>query len=380
MTSLKQRINSIKQLHEDGAGGAVGAGSIAAGAMPLFTNMIQRSASATSIPKVIQYSKTGLPKNSQKKKTTKGKLNIREAFYSISEGMGGSEGAFDNTEVISKLKGLENKESVDYRDTSTFGLVDANGDIVRVTIPTDQAQGFEQDIQHMLGDRDESEPSPEIAEVLFDMKDRYTIITVDWPQVEEDAEEGQELQGSKAGEEGGVADLPGDDEGMGDAGLPPAGGTPPVGGADTTQVTDLLTQVIDMMKADAEARKSEAQAREAEANNKQAIAARDHGINRVKQEEQYLEMDQYNKAQKEKDKEAKRLAQLSKWKHDMANDKGGNRPAQEPSYDFNPGEEEEESIFNRPQSLKPQQSNRPNSLQGKVSASDIAKFIANRTR
>ncbi|MCK9369624.1 hypothetical protein M0R04_06925 [Candidatus Dojkabacteria bacterium] len=379
MTPLIQQLNSkqdiSKIIKEDGDGGcamgAVGAGSVAGFAMPMFASMMKRA--IPSKPRIIKYS------NHKKKK--KGTLGIREAFYSITEDVGQANGpgSFNTTDAISKLKSLEDKESVDYRDTATFGLVDSNKNIVRVTIPSDQAQGFEQDIQHVLGDRDESDPAPEIAEILFNLKDRYTIVDVEWPEITSEEEEGQELQGGEQKEEGGLGDLPPGGEGIpgAEGGMPPA----PVGGGDVTQVTTLLTQVIDMMTKDAEARKSEYQAKEAEANLRQAQAARDHGMNKVSQEEQYLEMDQYNKAQKEKDKEAKRLAQLSKWKHDMRNNKNQERPAQEPSYDFNPGEEEnEETSFRRPQQIRPQQTNKPQVMQGKVSSSDIAKYIASRVK
>ncbi len=381
MTPLIQQLNSKKNtskiIKEDGdgggcVGGAVGAGSVAGFAMPMFASMVKRA--IPSKIEVITYS------NSKKNKKKKGKLGVRESFYALSEGSSDSSGnSFDTTDAISKLKSLEDKESVDYRDTATFGLVDNNKNIVRVTIPQEEAQGFEQDIQHFLGDRDESDPAPEIAEVLFKMKDRYTIVNVEWPDLQEDEEgEGQELASGEQGIEGAGGDLPPEGNEMpgAEGGMPPA-----AGGGDVTQVTTLLTQVIDMMTKDAEARKSEYQAKEAEANLRQAETARRQGMNKVSQEEQYLEMDMYNKAQKEKDKEAKRLAQLSKWRHDMQNDKNQERPAAEPNYNFSPGEEDnEETSFRRPQQIRHQQPNKPQVMQGKVSSSDIAKYIASRVK
>lgn len=352
-------------IKEDAAGGAVGAGGVAGFAMPLFASMIKRNISKK--PRIIKYS------NDETSKRKRKGLKLHEMITSLSEQ---DDQNFDTTEVISKLKSLEDKESVDYRDTSTFGLVDTNGGIVKVTIPSDQAQGFEQEIQYFLSGRDESEQAPEVAEILFKLKDRYTIVAVEWPQVEEDQEEGQELVGGAEGEAGAEGDLPPEGEaGMED--LPAEGeGIPAPGGEDTGQVQSLLTQVIDMMKADADARKAEAQAREAEAKTKQADAARHQAMARVKQEEQFMDMEEYNKAQKEKEKEAKRLASLAKWKHDMA--KGEEElPAQAPQYDFLPGEEEEE-IFSRPAQQKPQSGQKV--LRGRVNPSDIAKFIMGRVK
>lgn len=373
---LNANIKAVQPIKEDAAGGAVGAGAIAVSAMPLLTSLVKRT--LPKHPRIIKYS-SGQVHNSFNQKRKKS-LGLREAFYTISEDMGSSDATqnFDSSEVLSKLKSLEDKESVDYRDTATFGLVDSNGAIVRVTVPTDQSQGFEQDIQHFMTDRDESDPSPEIAEVLFKMKDRYTIINVEWPEVEEDQEESQELP-DQAGAEG-ADQMPGAE---GDQ-MPGAEGELPgaeagMGGQDTGQVTDLLTQVIDMMKADAEARKAEAQAREAEAKTKQAGAAREQAMARVKQEEQFMDMDEYTKSQKTKEKEAKRLAQLAKWKHDMA--KGEEElPAQQPQYDFLPGEEENEELFRSPQQLKPQQPNKGSTVRGRVNPADVAKYIMSRAR
>lgn len=368
---------TTKALQEDAAGGAIGAGSIAVNAMPMFSTFVSRS--IPKHPRIIKYS-SGEVKNRFTKKSKKG-LGILETFYNLSEEFTGSndkDNNFDSTQVISKLKALEDKESVDYRDTATFGLVDSNGAIVRVTVPNDQAQGFEQDIQYFLGDRDESEQSPEIAEILFKLKDRYTVVNVEWPEVEEDQEESQQLLDQEGGE--------GE---MGDEGMPGAeggedmpadlGADAGMGGGDTGQVQDLLTQVIDMMKADAEARKAEAQAREAEAKTKQAGAAREQAMARVKQEEQFMDMDEYTKNQKQKEKEAKRLAQLAKWKHDMRNGET-ELPAQEPQYDFLPGEQEEEELFSRPSRVAPQQSNKGQTIRGRVNPADVAKYIMSRVK
>lgn len=375
--NLIQQLNSYTPtpiVNEDGAGGCTGAGGIASASMPLFSTIVKRTTPISTTPRVIKYSNADERKRKIKNKKI---LGIREAFYALSEDMEGTDNdpKFNPTEVISKLKSLENKESVDYRDTSTFGLIDSNNAVVRITIPTEQAEGFEQDIQHFLSDRDEAEKAPEIAEILFKMKDRYTIVNVEWPQVEEDAEESQELV-DQQGAEGGAEGMPGA-EGIPGAEEPPLAGPEPSG--DTGQVTDLLAQVISMMTADAEARKSEAQAREAEANTRQAGAARDQAIARVKNEEQFLDMDEHNKNQKAKEKEAKRLAQLSKWKHDMAKGNDESRPAQEPQYDFVPGEEEEETL-SKPQPLTTQLPNKGSTIRGRVEPSDIAKYIMSRSK
>ena len=140
MDLLKTVNNAAARLKEDAAGGAVGAGGVAAAATPLFASMVKRS-----VPDA--------PKPDTKKKSKKKKgLGLQEAFDDM--GMQGqvdpsagsprasSDPSFDASGVVSKLKGLENKEKQDYRDTVSFGLEDDNGGLVRVSVRTEQAQDF----------------------------------------------------------------------------------------------------------------------------------------------------------------------------------------------------------------------------------------------
>jgi hypothetical protein len=372
---------SRKPLNEEGAGGGVGAGGVAGMAMPLFATLVQHNRPKKKIS-------VGKVDYGQKKPKKKG-LGLAEAYRVLSEqddaasspNMGDSQSSqrnFDNTEVIAKLKGLERKEETDQRDTVSFGLEDDEGGVVRVTVKQEQAEDFERALQSLMVDReDEDGEIPEIAEVLFKLKDHFDIVDVKWPEVVEDEEQQLDLEGGE-GEPGmGMDGEPGMDGEMGlDAEMPPAG--------DTGQVTDLLTQVIDMMKADAEARKAEARAREAEAKTKEAGAIVAQTMARVKQEEQYLDMESQQKAQKEQDKEAKRLAQLAKWKSDMSQSDGGMEDDFAPDAPLKPNREvapeDEERAFHRPQSTPSQQPRRAATVRGRVAPHDIAQFIIGRVK
>jgi hypothetical protein len=390
---LIKTLNSLPiQTNEDSASGATSGGAIAVSSMPLFASLVKRT--LPTHPRVIKIANQLEPKKPQKNK-----LGISEAFHVLEDlSPDRNNQNIDTSEILSKLKSLEDKEAVNYKDTVTFGLVDNNGGIVKVSIPKDQSTSFEQDIQHLMGEYDESEPTPEIAEILFNLKNNYTIVDVQWPDIEEDAEDSAStLEPSQEGGE----QLPGEGDQMpgaeGDQ-MPGAEGDQMPGAEAGSEpgiesVTSLLTQVIDMMKTDADARKAEAQAREAEFKTRQSMAARDQAMARVKQEEQMLDMDEYNKSKKDREKEAKKLAQLAKWKHDVTSGKDQDRPAQEPSYDFLPGDdnedyaklgdnysssEEEERVYRQP-TMHP----RPSGIQkvaGKVAPSDIAKFIMNRVK
>lgn len=381
-------MNLLKKFTEDACGGAVGSGAVTGFAMPLMTSVIQRSVPPT--PKIITFSS----KKKQKRKfrsATEG-LGLKEVCSQIFEvdPMGGNNATttnitpdFDNTEVIAKLKSLDAKEKQNIRDTATFGLEDDNGGLVRVTVKAEQADEFENAIAGLLGTVDEDE-MPEIAEVLFKLKDQFDIIDVVWPDVVEDEETDQRLEGgnqksdvnSLGGEEG--LDTNGDmdidiNADMTDQAPDDTGG----------DVKDMLSQVIDMMKADAEARKADAEARKAEAKNREAHAAVGQAHARVKQEEELLDMDTFNKTKKEESREAKRLAQLAKWKSETASS-----DTDDIEDDFglgqsirNRGQEEEERTVHRTQPIT--QSAKPSFKSlgvHRVHPHDIARYILNRVK
>lgn len=382
-------------LEEDAAGGAVGAGAVAACAMPLFSSLVKRSA-----PKI-----TVIKWKSQQKPKPKKVLGLKEAFDRLYEkdsgGMSlnmdgspnkasGIEGSFDPASVVAKLKGLENEQKQDRRDTVSFGLEDDNGGLVRVTVKSEQAEDFEKALQSFLADEQrENDSMPEIAEVLFKLKDRYDIVDVQWPSVPEDEEEDQQVQDPQGGQGDPNADPSADpnaDPNADPSADPNAAGADMSGGGDESDVKNLLTQVIDMMKADAEARKAEARAREAEAKNKEASAISQQTMDKVKQEEQFLDMETYNKARKEEEREAKRLAQLARWKHDMKKNDGVSdeddlgddfdlpssseqAPPSVPA-PSNAGAEEEETRNTKPKKT----------IRGRLHPHDIASFILSRVK
>lgn len=355
---LHQNINSatktVEPMNEDAAGGAVGAGAIAVCAMPMFSSFVKRN---IPTPTIIKYGKS--VKNQRTKKKT---LSLAEAMRSVFEG-DEVDPNFDATEVISKLKAIENKEKQDHRDTTTFGIEDDNGNIIRVIVRNEQATDFERALRQFITDADDDQQIPDVAEVMFELKDQFDIVDVVWPEVEEDEEE---VQGVEGGEnvEGGEGIVDGEEGNVG-ADMDMDMGAP---AGDTDQAATLLTQVIDMMKADADARKAEAKAREAEAHNREAEAMTQQAMARVKQEEQILDMETYNKSKKEQDREAKRLAQLAKWKHDMDADETDMDDVVSSSF----GVEDEEVTNKQPRQSK--------SLRGRVKPHDIAEYILKRVK
>lgn len=340
--NLMKTINAAV-IREDG--GATGAGAIGGVSTPLFASMVKRSPPIADKPKL----------NRKLKKS----LNLKEAMAGGQQDSSLSDqgpSTFDSSAVISQLKNLERHEEADNEDTVTFGLEDESGNLVRVVVKAEEAKEFEDTLRAFLAQRDdEDENVPEIAEVLFKLKDQFTFVDVVWPQIEEDEEQQVDV------------DAP-------DAEVDLAADTDLQSQDSTSQTADLLQQVIDMMKADAEARKAEARAREAEAKTKEADHIVHQSLSRVKQEEQFLDMETQQKAQKEQEREAKRLAQLARWKQEMADDHGIEDEPEVP--ELQPGKAREEEELGRSK-LRPPANTR---LTGRVQPHDIASALLNRIK
>lgn len=253
---------------------------------------------------------------------------------------------FDPSDVESKL--ARNERKAQHSDfTKSFALEDENGNIVKVTVPKEEAEEFERALSLALrGDEDlddvDDHTPREIAEVLFKLKDRFTIVDCEWPEVEEDQEEdateanAETMDDELGGEEGAEGeDLEGEDgEGMDDEMVADDGEDD----AEMDQMS-MLSKVIDLLKSQQDTQRAEYEAQEAEAEAKKAEAEREAAMAKVRQEEQILDMETYYKNKKEGDKEAKRLAQLAKWKHDMAAD---GKHDDDVDVDIDIGAEEEE--------------------------------------
>jgi hypothetical protein len=378
---LIQKVIEKASLAETVSAGAVGGGAVAGYAMPLFAQLTTRE-----LPKKIR-----IARQKKQKKVKSNGLGLKETFYSLSEDGQEASATFDTSEVISKLKSLENKGVVNKYETQAFALEDEDGNIVKVRVRIEQAPSFEASLNAFLSDVEEDTDGkrgmPEIAEILFKLKDRYDIVDVEWPDVPEDQEEGGvtlggEQQPGMEGQPGAEGELDVGDPNQLDLGAGEAG----MGGGEE-DVKGLLTQVIDMMKADAEARKAEAHARAAEAKAKEADLATKQVYAKVKQEEQILDMESQDKQHKEADKEAKRLAKLARWKHDMEQDEGASFDDAEPELDIGSiarGREEEESprgaTYKRPAATQAQPANKTPRLSGRVRPTDVASYILSRVK
>jgi len=280
------------------------------------------------------------------KKKRKGKKTpMFRRIKGLAEGLGVDSGTtdFDASDVISKIDAASKKEGqVD--DTTPFGLEDEDGNMVKVYVRNDQSEDFEKQLASMLAgadeDDDDENSSLEIAEVLFKLKDKFDIVDVEWPGIEGDVEEEQEVAGQGAtgggapegagtdpaamgadGQEGGMADAGGDPGDLGGLeGEPGAEGDEAEMAPDESGAESALNQVIDMMKADAEAKKAEADARAAEARAKEAEYTAQAAAGRVRKEEQVFDMESAEKKKKEQEKDSQQMAKLARFQHEKAQD------------------------------------------------------------
>jgi hypothetical protein len=298
------KFNLINTINEMAVGGSVGGGAVAATPSNLFGQgtLISRAS------KDSRRKKVRTRRENEEQSANKG-LELIRTIDRLSEANTG-ENKFNMADVLSKLDAAEKKAKVN-GDTVTFGLEDEDGNVIKVHVRADQAKEFEAALANMLAGQDKNEDdendSLEIAEVIFNLKDKFDIVDAEWPEITGDEEEQETVE-------------PGEEE------APPEGAEPemepdaelemePEKGAESA-----LQQVIDVLKADAEAKKAEAEAKTAEARAKEAEYTAQASANKVKQEEEILDMEAYYKQKKEKEKEAKTLAQLAQYKHDQAAD------------------------------------------------------------
>lgn len=240
-------------------------------------------------------------------------------------------------DVISLVKNAKSANEI-RQNTRGFALENDDGSIVKVFVRADQADDFEHALAKELYDADEE--GIEIPEVLFNLRQHFEIVDVEWgaksiPEDEEeikkpkkdddlpppDEEEGGEDEGRLPPPPGGEDDLPPPDD---DGGMPPADdgmGMPADlgGGESQTDLLGAITQVMDMLKAKAEADKAEADAKKAEAEAKIASEANKAASLRAAQEEEILDMEDYNKKQDANKKMADTRDKLIKYRHELKN-------------------------------------------------------------
>jgi hypothetical protein len=206
-------------------------------------------------------------------------------------------------------------ETDDKTQTSTFGLQDGDGKIVKVTVKREQAEDFESRLNSILSD---TENKKEIAEVLYMLKQDYDIVDVEWDEpITEDDEEGM-----GGDEEGGEDDLALDGEGgeEGDLALDGEGEEGELGGEDEASpdmqqsTVQLLQQVIDLLKSETGVRTANADVAKAKAETELQGVEQQKQDNEIAGQQEIADMEDFEEEEKERKKNERLVQRLAKFR------------------------------------------------------------------
>lgn len=263
---------------------------------------------------------------------------------------------FNMQDVVSRLKGIQHTSTP--AQTVSYGVEDDSGNMMKVTVKAEDSKEFEaklaaeladaQDYQKVTGQTRELS----MAELLFKLKDQFDIVDVQFPTIPKDAiyNADKVSYGTETPPEGGMNDMGMDAGGLGgdttDPLNPEQSGEPlPVdglgggeGGTDelsqdnselpddgsvqdfppeTAEPTDeksLLISVLNMLKADAEAKKAQADAEAEKARALQAEISQKAASAELSKQEEFARLEADMDKQKDKEKEARKLADLARFR------------------------------------------------------------------
>lgn len=267
-------------------------------------------------------------------------------------------------DTVSRMKGLEKKNEPRQGDTTTFGVEDDQGNIMKVTVKSDQAKDFERRLSLELGEIQTDKiygyqkVEVSMAELLYNLKNEFEIIDVEFPTIpsdaiynadkatygEDDTASTAMSQDANMGGDTGMGDEMNGEMGM-DTQLPPSDGSelPPEGdegldgemgddlegmdeeGLDDDSVEDftedqpegfesMFQGLLQMMTAQAEATKAQAEAEAEKARAMTAEYSAKAAGSVLAREEELARMGAELDKQKQKEKEAKKLSDLAKFR------------------------------------------------------------------
>jgi hypothetical protein len=308
------------------------------------------------------------PKSKQSLDAAKAKLKKKKSIKSKIKRFFGLGEAVDLNDVASRFKDLQTGATDD--DTVTYGVEDDQGNLMKVTVRSDVAKDFEERLAHEIQKNAEfntdinkipNRNTPSMAEVLFKLKDEFEIIDVEFPTIPkntvykaagvdvrepesgvgktdldndlgyEDDEFGSpdgedefglgggegddldSLDGELDGEDG--MGVPGEDDFSDDESVEDFSG----GGASSGGTEGLLNAILQMLQSDAEAKKAQAEAEAEKAKALQAEYSAKAATASIAQQTELMAMEQDIAKQKEKEKEARKLADLAKFQVKKSN-------------------------------------------------------------
>jgi hypothetical protein len=228
----------------------------------------------------------------------------------------GTHEKYSQEDVASKVAGAEKNTDLK-RNSVVYGIEDEDGNMTKVYIAKEQEDDFKQALEQLQHD----ENIKDVSEILYNLRNKFNIMHVEWPKLPEDEEVDNKLAKPEGGEDKeGVEDdvlnpkpedMPGAE---GVDSLPPEPAPAP-----TDDNASILLKIIDMLKADADAKKAESHAEAKKAEMEQAKLTIQLTNTKVKNEEDMLRAEEHFKKQAEQKKEEERLAKLAKYRNDVVN-------------------------------------------------------------
>jgi hypothetical protein len=300
----------LSTILEDAAAGSIGAASIAG-------NPFTHSGSIKRRP--ILKNKVQKLKISESVIST---FDVSTAILFEFDGAVGSNGgnglsADKNAKIVAdvndKVSNATKRAQVDDKtQTSTFGLQDGDGKVIKVTVKRDQAEDFETRLNAILSDADNPK---EIAEVLYMLKQDYDIVDVEWDEAITEDEEPES-------EEGGEDDLALDgEEDAGDNELDLDGeeggelGSEDETSPDMQQSTvQLLQQVIDLLKSETGVRTANADVAKAKAETELQDIETQKQDAEISREQEVADMEEFEEEEKERKKNERLVQRLAKYR------------------------------------------------------------------
>ena len=97
-------------------------------------------------------------------------------------------------QIYSKMSSIKNQSRMEDQNVQTYGVEDDDGNMMKITVKGDQAEKFEVALAQELGELENYKMtgkggygrSVSIAEVLYNLKQEFDIITVEFPEIPKD--------------------------------------------------------------------------------------------------------------------------------------------------------------------------------------------------
>lgn len=241
----------------------------------------------------------------------------------------------DFQSVEYRLNNRKRMSDVGTNSSRTFAVELSNGSMIRVVVKMDQAEKFEQELSAAI----QQNPNADVGNLLYELTRFFDIYDMQWlgqfddesPMTEDDTPPPDTTAVDPATPVDDTTDAPpvnpdddtgnGDDDGMFDDNNPvdlndmtddTEGET--VDTMDGGSLKDVLKTLVSQLTADSEARRAEADARRAEADAQKAASVAKAMEIKVGQEKEVQEMEGWEDKNKEKEKRAKELDRLAKFR------------------------------------------------------------------